>query len=160
MAGYIQWLRQLAGPHLLPLVYATALIRDEAGRILFQRRADFGSAWWGLPGGLLEPGETPTACLQREALEETGLRVEPVRFVGVYSSPRYIVTYPNGDQVQQVTTCHECRIVGPVGELRPDPEEILGLEFFPPEALPRLPVRSPPTLIRRNDIRWLRRSLR
>jgi len=138
MAGYIQWLRQLAGPHLLPLAYATALIRDEAGRILFQRRADFGSAWWGLPGGLLEPRETPVACLQREVVEETGLHVEPVRFVGVYSSPRYNVTYPNGDQVQQITTCHECRMVG--GELRPDADEILGLEFFAPEAMPPLPV--------------------
>jgi len=56
LSGYIGWLRGQVGPALLPLAYATAIIRDRAGRILFQRRADFGAAWWGLPGGLLEPG--------------------------------------------------------------------------------------------------------
>ena len=83
MSAYLEWLRAYVGHHLIPLVYATALIRDEAGRLLFQRRADFGETWWGLPGGLLEPGETPAACVRREALEETGLRVEPIRLTGV-----------------------------------------------------------------------------
>ncbi len=30
--------------------------------------------------------------------------------MGVYSSPDFDVTYPNGDQVQQVTVCFECKV--------------------------------------------------
>lgn len=138
MADYLAWLRRQLGPHLLPLAYATAIIQDEAGRVLFQRRADFDDAWWGLPGGLLEPGETPEACARREALEETGLRIEPQRLIGVYSSPRYTVHYPNGHVAQQITSCHLCRITG--GRLRPQAEEILQLRFFSPSALPARPA--------------------
>lgn len=137
MADYIRWLRGQVGPALVPLVFTTALIRDAAGRLLFQHRADFGSAWWGLPGGLFEPGETPAACLRREVREETGLEVTPLRLTGVYSSLRYLVTYPNGDRVQQVTLCYLCELAG--GALRPERGEIVALRFFPPDALPPRP---------------------
>ena len=138
MTGYISWLRGQVGPALLPLAYATAIIRDPAGRVLFQRRADFGAAWWGLPGGLFEPGETPEACLQREVLEETGLMVAPGRLTGLYSSLRYRVAYPNGDQAQQVTMCYECDWVA--GELQAQAAEVEELKFFAPYALPPMAI--------------------
>ena len=138
MSGYIGWLRAQAGPALLPLAYVTGIVRDAAGRVLFQRRADFGAAWWGLPGGLFEPGETPEGCLRREVLEETGLRVEPRRLTGLYSSLRYRVAYPNGDQAQQVTLCYECQVTG--GDLRAQAEEVRELRYFAPDALPARPV--------------------
>jgi len=138
MSDYLRWLRGQVGTHLIPLAYTTAIIRDEHGRILFQRRSDFKEAWWGLPGGLLDPYETPEACVAREVLEETSLQVRATRLTGVYSSPRYNVTYPNGDQVQQITSCFECQIEG--GTLRPDQKEVTALQFFSPEALPPRPV--------------------
>jgi 8-oxo-dGTP pyrophosphatase MutT (NUDIX family) len=136
--NYISRLRGFVGSRKIPLAYATALIRDEAGRVLLQRRSDFGDAWWGLPGGVLELDETIADCCRREAHEETGLTVEPARLVGVYSSPRYDVRYPNGDKVQQITAAFECRIVR--GELKPEVGEIDALEYFAPDALPRLPL--------------------
>lgn len=138
MNGYIGWLRAHVGPPLLPLAYVTAIVRNPAGQVLFQRRADFGDAWWGLPGGLFEPGETPEDCLRREVLEETGLRVAPRRLTGLYSSLRYRVSYPNGDQAQQVTMCYACEVLG--GELRAQAEEVHELRYFAPEALPPRPV--------------------
>jgi ADP-ribose pyrophosphatase YjhB (NUDIX family) len=138
MADYIQWLRGQIGPALVPLAYATAIIQDEAGRVLFQRRADFADAWWGLPGGLLDPGETPEACARREVREETGLRVVAARLTGLYSSPRYAVTYPNGHQAQQVTFCYACQVSA--GRLSPQASEILELKFFALDALPPRPV--------------------
>ncbi len=40
-----------------------------------------------LPGGHVELGETTEAAMLREFLEETGLRVQVERLVGVYSDP-------------------------------------------------------------------------
>ena len=41
-----------------------------------------------LPGGHVELGEPTEAAMIREFLEETGLRVEIERLVGVYSDPK------------------------------------------------------------------------
>jgi ADP-ribose pyrophosphatase YjhB (NUDIX family) len=130
--AYLEWLRARVGHAPVILVYATAMIRDGEGRILFQRRGDF--PIWGLPGGLLEPGETIAQTLVREAREETGFDVAPVRFIGLYSSPDYMVHYRNGDEVQQVTAFFDCRITG--GDGRPDGTESLSQEFRPIAAAP------------------------
>lgn len=132
MSDYVARLRARVGSRKVILVYATALIRDAQGRLLFQRRRDF--AWWGLPGGVLEIGETLSACCVREAREETGYTVEPVRLVGLYSGPQYDVRYPNGDEVQQFTVAFECRLGG--GDGQADGAEARAQAFFPPEALP------------------------
>lgn len=131
MTDYLGWLRSKVGHRKVILPYATALVRDDRGRLLFQRRSDFD--WWGLPGGSLELGENFSECAAREALEETGLRVEPVRLAGVYSSPGYDVLYPNGDEAQQFTVSIECRIVG--GLARPDGIEALENRFFAADEL-------------------------
>lgn len=64
---------------------ASALVTDEAGRLLMARRAvDPYRGLWDLPGGFLEEGEDPIAALQRELREETGLAIEPLDFLGAY----------------------------------------------------------------------------
>jgi ADP-ribose pyrophosphatase YjhB (NUDIX family) len=130
--SYLRELRRKVGQDLIPLVYSTAIVRDGQGCILFVRRADFDC--WGLPGGILEPGEGPAECLRREIREETGLQAEPVRLTAVLSGPRYDILYPNGDRVQQTTFFFECRSAG--GSIRPDRMETTAVGFFPPDALP------------------------
>jgi len=109
------------------------IIRDQAGKILLEKRSDCGA--WGLPGGEIKPGESALAASIREAREETGLDIRYSRLVGVYSEPfGRIVTYPdNGDVVQLVVIVLEAEIAG--GELRLSPES-LELKFFAPEKLP------------------------
>ncbi|ALD11604.1 NUDIX hydrolase [Clavibacter capsici] len=54
---------------------------DAAGRILLQLRDDIPTipfpGMWAIPGGMLEPGETPLACIVREVEEELGARIPP-----------------------------------------------------------------------------------
>jgi ADP-ribose pyrophosphatase YjhB (NUDIX family) len=67
-----------------PLAVGTAAIIDDDGKILLMRRSD--NRLWVMPGGSMEVGETPAEGVVREALEETGVRCEPVALVGVYDS--------------------------------------------------------------------------
>jgi len=109
-----------------------AVIQNGAGQILLQRRSDNGL--WGLPGGSVEIGESVRDAIVRAVREETGLSVEVVRLIGVYSDPRIqIVRYPDGNVVHYISTLFACRIEA--GDLRTC-EETLALQFFNPADLP------------------------
>lgn len=60
------------------------LIRDNRDRYLFVRRHPSRPAggYWTPPSGRIEPGETQQETVKREALEELGIIVEPVRHLG------------------------------------------------------------------------------
>lgn len=89
----------------------SALIVRADGHVLLERRSDNGR--WGLPGGAVEIGESMAAATRREVEEETGLRVEIVRLVGLYSDPAtQVVSYPDGNVVHYVSANFECRIEG------------------------------------------------
>lgn len=109
-----------------------AVIFGEGG-VLLQLRDDNGR--WGLPGGAVEPGESVTAAIVREVREETGLDVEPVRLIGVYSDPanHQVIAYPDGNVIHYVSTVFECAVRG--GTLTCC-DESLDLRFFDPAALP------------------------
>lgn len=79
------------------IVTGGAIIQDAEGRILLQRRSDYGD--WGLPGGGMEPGELIEDTMMREVREETGLEVTRFELYGVYSGPRMQYTYPDGNEV-------------------------------------------------------------
>jgi 8-oxo-dGTP pyrophosphatase MutT (NUDIX family) len=98
--SYIEWIRGRVGHRQLILTFASVVLRDAGGHILLQHRTDFDI--WGLPGGILEPGESILECAQRELGEETGLRAGDLHLVGVYADPRYDTVYPNGDHTQAV----------------------------------------------------------
>src|SRR6186997_2370695 len=92
---YVTKLRAHVGHDLLLLPGASAVVRDDEGRILFLRRGDDGT--WSLPAGMIEPGEQPADAVLREIFEETGIRAEVERIGGV---DNHEAVYPNGDHCQ------------------------------------------------------------
>src|SRR5690348_17659011 len=59
----------------------TLFILDPARRLALIRKPPFGAGVWRPPGGGIKPGEDFVAGAVREALEETGLRVELRRYL-------------------------------------------------------------------------------
>lgn len=59
-----------------------ALVMRGREVLLVRRAAEPLRGYWGLPGGAVELGETVVEALRREVREETGLEIEPVRYLG------------------------------------------------------------------------------
>ncbi len=70
-----------------PLVAVDAVICHKDSIILIKRKNPPFKNQYALPGGFIEYGETSQEACLREAKEETGLEVEIVDLVGVYSKP-------------------------------------------------------------------------
>lgn len=125
-SGIVRELRAAVGHALLQLPSVSALTFDADGRLLLIQNRD--DRRWAVPGGCIEPSESPEEAVQREMREETGLVVEPGPLVGVFGGPRFRVRYPNGDETSYVTAAFECVVSG--GTLRPDGDEALDARFF------------------------------
>jgi ADP-ribose pyrophosphatase YjhB (NUDIX family) len=77
-------------------------------KIVLTRRSDNGR--WCLPGGHMEAGESVAEACIREIEEETGLRVQVNRLIGVYSNPHMLSTYADGNCYQIVALCFEAEV--------------------------------------------------
>lgn len=89
---------------------ASAIVTNAADELVLQRRVD--SGLWALPGGVMDIGESIAGAIVREVREETGLDVEPITIVGVYSDPRHVFAYADGEVRQEFSICFACRILG------------------------------------------------
>jgi len=107
-----------------PRLVVTTLPVTERGEVMLIRRGIApGYDMWAQPGGFLEIDETVQDAAVRETLEETGLVVEPVRIVGLYSRVQAAV----------VVVVYEARIVG--GEVVRT-REALETRPFAPDDIP------------------------
>ena len=92
-----------------PLLVTAAIIRA-GGRILVARRpleSKLEPGKWEFPGGKVEAGEHPEACLVREIREELGVEIAIDRFFDLSSH-----VYAAGETgVHIVLLCYLCRIV-------------------------------------------------
>jgi mutator protein MutT len=127
ISDYLRELRLVVGRRLLLVPGVAAVIHDEGGQVLVERRSDDGT--WGLPAGAVDPGETPAAAVVREVREETGLVVVPERVLGVFGGTRMRTRYPNGDEAEYTVVVFACRAVG--GRLAAVDGEALELVFVP-----------------------------
>jgi len=98
--GRVEYWNDPVAPKPNSLVPACGILAvDDLGRVLLQRRRDTGQ--WAIPMGKQELGETPSQCAIRETQEETGVLTEITGILGVYSDPRHIVAYTDGEIRQE-----------------------------------------------------------
>jgi 8-oxo-dGTP pyrophosphatase MutT (NUDIX family) len=131
-------MRSHIGHEQLMLQAATAMIFDDAGRMLLVRSIESGE--WLTIGGAIDPEEHPADAAVRECWEELGILVEPTELMGVFGGPEFRVTYPNGDVVSYLTILFKARIVG--GTPKPDGVEIAEMRYFTREECAGLTMNS------------------
>ena len=121
---------------------ASAIVTNDAGEILLQRRRD--NDLWALPGGTMDVGERIADTAVREVREETGLDVEVTGIVGIYSDPAHVIAYPahviaytDGEVRQEFNICFAAKLLG--GRLSKS-EESTELRWVDPRTVGSLPM--------------------
>jgi len=69
------------------LMVVDTVIYTDAEVLMIKRKNPPFAGHWALPGGFIDPGETPKQAAIRELVEETGLEVSALNFVGEYKTP-------------------------------------------------------------------------
>jgi len=85
----------------LPISIKAVLVEDGRACLLLNERDQ-----WELPGGRLEPGESPEECLLREVLEEVGLEAVVERLVDAR-------TFAPASGKELFVLVYRCRLAAP-----------------------------------------------
>jgi NAD+ diphosphatase len=113
-------------PHIHPC--AIVLVR-RPGEVLLTRKAAWPAGRYGLVAGFLDFGECLEETVVREVAEETGVRVDNIRYIGSQAWP-----FPS-----QLMAGFVADYAG--GEVQVDKKELEDARWFPVDALPALPPR-------------------
>ena len=120
----------------LPTAYVSvvALLTDRLDRVLLVKPNY--RDYWAMPGGIIDPGEAPHECAEREVVEETGLKIQARRLLVVDYVP------PFGDRPKpMVNFVFDGGIVTEPGLIRIEIDELDGFDFFSwQEAATKLPA--------------------
>ena len=143
--GYIQELRAIIGKRPIILPGCCVFIKNAHGQILMQQRKHpYGK--WGLPGGLMELGESTEDTIRREVKEETGLALGKLVLFGVYSGEGYRCVAENGDEFDVVITVYVTSDFE--GEAAVMDDESLSFEWFSVKNFPENIAKTHSKIIR------------
>jgi len=107
---------------------AGALIRSPDGQVLLVERTYKPDEPWGIPGGIIEHGESPLAACRRELAEELGVRATVTHLAAVDWVP------PSGERTAALQWLFTARLPEDA-ELRLPPDELSDWAWVAPERL-------------------------
>jgi len=125
-----------AAPRPTSLVPSSAAVVVDRESLLMIHRVD--NDRWAVPGGAVDLGESAADAAVRETREETGVEIEILGLVGIYTDPRHVMRYRDGEVRQQFSLCFRGRAVG--GDLRPQPTEARAVRWVPVDELAALDI--------------------
>jgi 8-oxo-dGTP diphosphatase len=119
-----------------PLIGVGAVVVEGGRALLVRRNTEPLRGEWSVPGGMLELGEKLRDGVRREALEETGVQVEPGEVLDVFDS---IFTDALGQtQYHYVLIDYLCRPVSGEAQAGSDVSDV---RWVSAEALPAMGLR-------------------
>lgn len=136
---YIKYIRKYMGHRPVILNGTSVLVLDKENRVLLQKRT-YPDKIWGLPGGIMEMGESLEETGIREVYEETGLHIKNLQLLDIYSGKEFYKKLPNEDEfylVNMVYYTHDYE-----GDMVVNENEGLELRFFSLMELPEEMVGS------------------
>jgi len=115
-----------------PTPTAQAWIDREGEYLALRRAGEPQKGEWNMPGGFVEVDESGPEAIGREVREETGLEIEVVDVIGVFSSE-----YGSGEDAKPILDiAYRCRLLG--GEMEVSDESLeagwFRLDDFPEPA--------------------------
>jgi ADP-ribose pyrophosphatase YjhB (NUDIX family) len=127
--------------HATPKLDVRGVVFRDGSVLLVRERSD---GLWTLPGGWVDPGESPSEAVAREVREESGYDVEVTRLLALYDRDKHGHP-PHPHHIYKLF--FECRAVGGVATAS---EETDAAAFFDAQALPTLSLgRVTPAQIQR-----------
>ncbi|MGH3383476.1 MAG: NUDIX domain-containing protein [Nocardioidaceae bacterium] len=132
------------------IVPSASVLVVEADQVLLIHKVD--NNRWALPGGGVDVGEAAEAAAVRETLEETGLKIEVVGLIGIYTHPRHVMRYDDGEVRQQFSLCFRAMAVG--GSPRTQPSETKEVRWVSFDQLPSLDIHPSMRLRIEHGLAW------
>ncbi|KKQ96024.1 MAG: ADP-ribose pyrophosphatase [Parcubacteria group bacterium GW2011_GWC2_39_11] len=111
-----------------PTSVSVAVFIRQGEKLLLVKQAEAKGGGWGPPAGHLEMGESVIQAAQRETLEETGLKINLVDIIGVYTVREL--------ERLKIGFVFRGMVIG--GELKPVTQEAVELRWFEKKELQTL----------------------
>jgi ADP-ribose pyrophosphatase YjhB (NUDIX family) len=114
---------------------ACALIVHDGVLLLTRRAIDPWRGLWCAPGGFCNGAEHPIRCAEREALEETGMRIRVIGYLGHWIS-EYAPAPDAANEAQYCAVSYYHAVPAQPFQTAPQRDEVADLAWFEADDLP------------------------